>query len=116
MTMQMHYLEIVTPELDATCAALEKVHHVQFGKPEASLGNARTTRLPSGVTIGVRAPMNAAEMPVVRPYFLVDDLESAVNAAASAGAQIALPSMEIPGHGTIAIYFMGGAQYGLWKK
>ena len=116
MTMQIHYLEIVTPEVDAACAALEKIHGVKFGRPDASLGAARTTKLPSGATIGVRAPMNAAETPVTRPYFLVDDLQAAVNAAASAGAQIALPSMEIPGHGTIAIYFMGGAQYGLWKK
>ena len=36
--MQVHYLEVVTPEVDATCAALAKLHDVTFGEPEAGLG------------------------------------------------------------------------------
>ena len=31
-TMNIHYLEIVTPEVDATCEALSKMHGVTFGE------------------------------------------------------------------------------------
>jgi predicted enzyme related to lactoylglutathione lyase len=114
-TMQVYYLEIVTPDMDATCDALEKLHGVSFGAPEAGLGNARTAALESGGMIGVRAPMHEAEEPVVRPYVLVDDLEAAVEAAEAAGGEIALPPTEIAGHGKFAIYIQGGIQHGLWQ-
>jgi len=113
--MQVHYLEIVTPDVDAVCAAFEKLYGVSFGAPEAVLGNARTAALAGGGRVGVRAPMHETEAPVVRPYVLVDDIDAAVRAAADAGAEIALPLMEIPGHGKIAIYFLGGVQQGLWQ-
>jgi predicted enzyme related to lactoylglutathione lyase len=51
----------------------------------------------------------------VRPYWLVDDIEAALAAAVSAGAQVALPPMEIPGRGTFAIYIHGRIQHGLWQ-
>ena len=31
--MKLQYLEIVTPEVDATCAACEKIHGVSFSDP-----------------------------------------------------------------------------------
>jgi predicted enzyme related to lactoylglutathione lyase len=113
--MQIHYLEIVTPDVDATCGALEKVHGVSFSAPEAGLGNARTAALKDGGQIGVRAPMHEAEEPVVRPYVPVDDIEAAAEAAQVAGAEIAHPPMEIPGHGKFAIYIQGGIHHGLWQ-
>lgn len=114
--MLVQYLEIVTAEVDATCSALEKLHGVSFGKPEAVLGNARTATLEGGGRIGVRAPMRKDEEPVVRPYVLVDDIEAAVKAAKAAGGEIALSATEAPGLGKFAIYFQGGIQYGLWQK
>jgi hypothetical protein len=39
--MQVHYLETVTPEVDATCEALAELHGVTFSQPEAGLGNSR---------------------------------------------------------------------------
>ena len=84
--IQVHYLEIVTPDVDAMCGTLEKLHGVKFSKPEAELGNARTAALDGGGLIGVRAPMREDEEPVVRPYLLVDDIESAVEAARAAGS------------------------------
>ncbi len=36
--MKTQYLEIVTPEVDATCATLEKLHGVSFSAPEAAGG------------------------------------------------------------------------------
>lgn len=113
--MKVQYLEIVTPDVDATCAAYAELHGVTFGPPDAGLGNARTAALANGGKIGVRAPMRETEEPVVRPYLLVDDIEAAVEAAQAAGGEIAHPPMEIPGHGKFAIYIQGGIQQGLWQ-
>jgi predicted enzyme related to lactoylglutathione lyase len=113
--MRAHYLEIVTPEVDSVCAAYSAAHDVTFGDPDAGLGNARTARLDAGSLVGVRAPMHEMEQPVVRPYWLVDDIQAAVAAAVEAGAEVAHPPMEIPGHGTFAIYITGGIQHGLWQ-
>lgn len=115
-TTGVHYLEIVTPEVDATCATYERVHGVTFGDPEPGLGNARTADLGNGGKIGVRAPLRESEEPVVRAYLLVDDIEAAVRAAAETGAEIAHPPLELPGHGTFAIYFQGGVQHALWQR
>lgn len=114
--MHIHYLEIVTPDVDATCDALASAHGTTFSEPIPELGNARMAPLDSGGSISVRAPMRPTETPVVRPYIMVDDLAAAVEAARAAGAQIALPAMEIPGRGTIAIYILGGIEHGLWQK
>lgn len=111
----VQYLEIVTPDVDATCKALERLHGVSFGDPDPGLGQARTATLVGGGRLGVRAPMRPDEAPVVRPYVLVDDIGAAVKAAEAAGAQIALPPMEIPGQGKFAIYIQGGIDHGLWE-
>ena len=89
--MRVHYLEIVTLDVDATCAALAKLHGVTCSEPEAGLGNARTAALANGGKVGVRAPMAEAEEPVVRPYLLVDDIEAAAAAAVEAGGDIGAP-------------------------
>lgn len=114
--MKIYYLEIVTPDVPAVCAAYAAVEGVEFGTPDAGLGNARTAPLPGGGLIGVRAPLHETEQPVVRPYWLVDDIAAAVAAVEKAGAQIAHPPLEIPGHGTFAIYIHGGVQHGLWQR
>lgn len=114
--MQLHYLEIVTPEPARTCEALAAVHGTAFGEPVAELGGARTADLAGGGRISVRGPLRPDETPVVRPYLRVDDLDAAVAAAREAGAEIALPSMEIGGQGRIAIYLLGGIEHGLWER
>jgi predicted enzyme related to lactoylglutathione lyase len=113
--MLVQYLEIVTADVDATCSALEKLHGVSFGEPEAALGNARTATLTGGGRVGVRAPMREDEAPVIRPYVLVDDIEAAVKAAEAAGGEFAMYATEVPGLCKFAIYFQGGIQYGLWE-
>lgn len=113
--MKIQYLEIVSPDVDAICKTYEQLYGVQFGDPDASLGNARTADLPNGGLLGVRAPLRDTEEPVVRPYFLVEDIEASVSKAADSGAEIALPPMELPGHGRCAIFIQGGAEHGLWQ-
>lgn len=114
-TMLVQYLEVVTPDLDETCSALEKVHGVQFGEPVVAFGNARMATLKGGGRIGVRRPMRADEEPVVRPYVLVEDIEAAVKTAEAAGAEFAMYATPMPDGGKFAIYFQGGIQYGLWE-
>lgn len=113
--MRIRYLEIVTRDVDAVCAAYAAAHAVQFSKPDAGLGNARTAPMQGGGLVGVRAPLHVSEEPVVRPYWLVDDIEAAVAAAVKAGAVVAHPPLLIPGHGTFAIYIQGGVHHGLWQ-
>jgi predicted enzyme related to lactoylglutathione lyase len=114
--MQIYYLEIVTRDVDAVCSAYAAANDVQFGKPDSGLGNARTAALSGGGLVGVRAPLRETEEPVVRPYWLVDDIEAAVGAARQAGGELAHPPLEIPGHGTFAIYLQGGIDHGLWQR
>lgn len=114
--LAVHYLEIVSTDVSATCDALEKLHGVAFREPDPGLGNARTAKLAGGGRIGVRAPMRTDEEPVVRPYLLVEDIEAAIKSAEGAGAQFAMNATEIPGQGKFAIYFLGGIQYGLWQR
>jgi uncharacterized protein len=114
--MQIQYLEIVTPDVDALCAHYSKVHGVTFSDPDPNLGGARTAKLIGGGMLGIRGPLRDDETPVVRPYVLVDNIAASVTAAADAGAGIALPPMELPGHGTCAIVFQGGIECGLWQR
>lgn len=114
--MQAYYLEVVTPDVDAVCGAYAAAYGVEFGDPEPALGNARTAPLSGGGFVGVRAPLRASEQPVVRAYWLVPDIDSAVAAAVKAGAQLALPPMDIPGHGKCAIYILGGVEHGIWQR
>ncbi len=111
----VHYLEIVTPDVEATCRLYAKSHGWRFGAATPELGNARVATLPGGSLCGIRAPMHAQEKPIVRTYLRVTDLAGAVKEAAKQGATIAIESMDLPGHGTIAIYFLGGIEQGLWQ-
>ena len=113
--LRIHYLEIVTPSVNETCEKLELAHGVTFGDPVPQFGNARTAKLQGGGRIGVRAPLRETEVPVVRPYVLVDDIHAAVQAAEDKGAQVAIPPLEIPGQGTFAVYLLGGIEHGLWQ-
>ena len=112
--MQIHYLEIVTQNVDAVCAAYEKSTGAQFCAPEELLGNARVADIAGG-RIGIRAPMHETETPVVRPYFLVDDVENTLENVVKTGGEIIHAPLEIPGFGKFAIYVQGGNQLGVWE-
>lgn len=112
----VEYLEIVTTEVESTCNALSKLQDLSFGEPVAELGNARIAALPGGGRVGVRAPMADHDKPIVRPYFLVEDIDAKVEAMKELGAEIAMPGTEIPGQGKFAIYMLGGTQHGIWQN
>ncbi len=113
--MKIHYLEIVASDAQAVCAAYEAAQGIKFGSADPMLGGARTAALPDGSSVGVRGPLRDTERPVVRPYWLVDDIEAALEAATKQGAFVAHPPMEIPGKGTFAIFIQGDVDHGLWQ-
>ena len=113
--MKVHYLEIVSTDVDAICATYEAVHGVQFGEADELFGGARTCQLPGGSIIGVRGPLRDTEDPIMRPYWLVEDIEKAVGSVKAQGAEIAVPPLEIPGKGKFAIYIKGAIDHGFWQ-
>jgi predicted enzyme related to lactoylglutathione lyase len=113
--MKVHYLEVVASDVDAVCATYEAAHSIKFGSADPLLGGARTAPLPDGGSIGVRAPLRDTGKPVVRPYWLVDDIKAALDRVSKQGALVAHPPLEIPGRGTFAIYIQGDVDHGLWQ-
>jgi len=113
--MKVHYLEIVSRDAIAVCTAYEITHSVKFGEPDALLGGAKTCALADGSIVGVRGPLRDNEEPVVRPYWLVDNIDQAVADLEATGAEIAMPPMEIPDRGKFAIYILGSNDHGLWQ-
>jgi predicted enzyme related to lactoylglutathione lyase len=113
--MHIHYLEIVTADVDAVCAAYASANGLEFGEPDSLLGYARTATLAGGGIVGIRAPLSESEKPVVRPYRLVVDIEAAVAAAVEAGGVVIHEPLELPGRGTFAIFVLGGNELGLWQ-
>lgn len=114
--MIMHYLEFVTPDVDGVCTSLSTAVVGTFSAPEPLLGQARIAHRADGSMVGVRAPMHETETPIVRPYWLVDDIEQAFKNVLKAGATELHPPMAIPGFGRFAIFSQGGIQQGLWQR
>jgi hypothetical protein len=83
------------------CASYEAAHSIKFGSADPLLGDARTAPLPDGGSIGVSGPLRDTEEPVVRPYWLVDDIDAALAAPSKQGALVAHPPLEIPGKGYV---------------
>lgn len=115
-SMKIHYLEIVTPDVEAICSQYASLQGISFSDPNVHLGGARTATLDNGGTLGVRAPMHDQETPVVRPYVLVEDIKAAVTSAVEAGAKVIVPPMEIPNFGMCAIVVLGGIECGFWQE
>lgn len=98
-----------------TCKPYEATYSAKFSEPDEILGGAKTCVLADGSIVGVREPLRETEMPVIRPYWLVEDIEKAVEGLQAQGAQIAVPPMEMPNKGKFAIYILGGHDHGLWE-
>jgi len=113
--MQIHYLEVVTQDVDAACELYTTLHGLRFNDGDQHLGGARTAAMMNGGTMGIRAPMHDGENAVTRAYMLVDDIKATVAAVEQSGAEMMVPPMNIPGHGTIAIYEQNGIEAGLWQ-
>jgi predicted enzyme related to lactoylglutathione lyase len=114
--MVIHYLEVVTEEVDASCELFAQLHGLSFGPPDPDLGQARVAERPDGGLVGIRSPLAEHEAPIVRTYLAVDDIEQAVEVAERRGATIAYPPTRQGKRGTFAIFIEGDVQHGLWQR
>jgi predicted enzyme related to lactoylglutathione lyase len=113
--MSIHYLEIVSDDVDALAAFYERIDGLSFGPPDPDLGQARVATRSDGTLVGIRKPLAAHEQPIMRAYFAVDDIQQATKQAEQAGATVAYPPTRQGQRGTFAIVFHGGVQHGLWQ-
>ncbi len=111
----IHYLEIVTPDVEAACRHYSTAYGWRFEPAGPELGHSHVSQLPGGSLCGIRAPMHVEEMPIVRTYLRVADIDVATREAERLGAQVLLESMDLGRWGKISIYAFGGIQQGLWQ-
>jgi predicted enzyme related to lactoylglutathione lyase len=114
--MAVHYLEIVSAEIDTLTALYQRIHGLSFGPPDPDLGQARVATRADGTLVGIRKPLAVHEQPIVRTYLAVDDIQEAVKKAEDSGAVIAYPPTRQGQRGTYAIVIQGGVQHGLWQR
>ena len=114
--MGVHYLEIVSNDVDALCALYESVHGLSFGQPDPDLGQARVATWADGTMVGIRKPLAAHETPTMRTYLVVEDIQRATQEAQARGATIAYPPTRQGQRGSFAIVIQGGVQHGLWQR
>jgi predicted enzyme related to lactoylglutathione lyase len=116
LEMAVHYLEIVSNDVDGLTAFYERVHGLSFGSPDPDLGQARVARAAEGGLVGIRTPLAAHEQPIVRTYLAVEDIGQAVKLAVEAGATVAYPPTRQGAQGTFAILIQGDVEHGLWQR
>jgi uncharacterized protein len=114
--MTVHYLEIVSNDVDTLTALYQRVHGLSFGPPDADLGQARVATRADGTLVGIRKPLAAHEQPIMRTYLAVEDIHQAVKNAEDSGATIAYPPTQQGRRGTFAIVIKGDVQHGLWQR
>ena len=116
LEVTIHYLEIVTNDMEAACAVYERAHNLTFGSEDSDLGQARTAAWPDGSLVGIRKPLAEHEKPTMRTYLEVADIQTAAQKAEAAGAVIAYPPTKQGAQGTFAIFIHGGVEHGLWQR
>lgn len=114
--MAVHYLEIVSNDVDALSELYERMYGLSFGPPDPDLGQARVATQADGALIGIRRPLATHEQPIVRAYVAVDDIQQALKEAEESGAAIAYPATRQGNRGTFAIVIQGDLEHGLWQR
>jgi predicted enzyme related to lactoylglutathione lyase len=114
--MSVHYLEIVSDDVEALTSLYQRMYGLSFGPPDPELGQARVATRADGTLVGIRKPLAAHERPILRSYLEVEDIQQAVRKAEVSGAMIAYPPTQQGQRGTFAIVIQGGVQHGLWQR
>jgi predicted enzyme related to lactoylglutathione lyase len=112
----VHYLEIVSNDVDALVGLHQRIHGLSFGPADADLGQARVATRADGTLVGIRKPLAAHERPIVRTYVAVEDIQQAVKTAQENGATVAYPPTRQGQRGAFAIVVQGGVEHGLWQQ
>ncbi len=114
--MAVHYLEIVSNDVDTLTGLYRRMHGISFGPPDPDLGQARVATQADGGLVGIRKPLAAHEQAIMRTYLAVEDIERAVKEAEDCGATIAYPPTRQGNQGTFAIVIQGEVEHGLWQR
>jgi predicted enzyme related to lactoylglutathione lyase len=114
--MAVHYLEIVSNDVDILTALYQRTLGLSFGPPDPDLGQAHVATQADGTLVGIRKPLAAHEQPIMRTYLAVEDIQRAVKKAEDSGAMIAYPPTRQGERGTFAIVIQGDVQHGLWQR
>jgi predicted enzyme related to lactoylglutathione lyase len=114
--MAVHYLEIVSNEVDILTGLYQRVYGLSFGPADPDLGQARVATQADGALVGIRKPLAAHERPITRAYLAVEDIQRAVNEAEESGATIAYPPTRQGTRGIFAIVIHGDVEHGLWQR
>jgi predicted enzyme related to lactoylglutathione lyase len=112
--MAVHYLEIVSTDVDALTELYQRMHGLSFDPPDPDLGHARVAAQADGPLVGIRKPLAEHEQPILRTYIAVEDIQQAIGEAEESGAMIAYPPTRQGHQGTFAIVIKGGVEHGLW--
>jgi predicted enzyme related to lactoylglutathione lyase len=114
--MALHYLEIVSNDVESLTSLYQRVYGLSFDPPDPDLGHAHVATRADGSLVGIRKPLAAHEQPIMRTYLAVEDIQDAVKRAEDTGATVAYPPTQQGQRGTFAIVFQGGVQHGLWQR
>jgi uncharacterized protein len=114
--MAVHYLEIVSNDVDTLTGLYQRMHGLSFGPPDPDLGQARVATRADGTLVGIRKPLAAHEQPIARTYLAVEDIQQAVKMAEEHGATIASPPTRQGQRGIFAIVIQAGVEHGLWQR
>jgi predicted enzyme related to lactoylglutathione lyase len=114
--MAVHYLEIVSTDVDTLVGLYERMQGLSFGSADPDLGQARVATRADGTLVGIRRPLAAHEHPIMRTYLAVEDIQQAVKKAEEHGATVAYPPTRQGQRGTFAIVIQGGVEHGLWQR
>jgi predicted enzyme related to lactoylglutathione lyase len=110
--MAVHYLEIVSNDVDTLTGLYQRMHGLSFGPPDPDLGQARVAIRSDGTLVGIRTPLAAHEQPIMRSYLAVEDIQQAVKKAEEHGATVAYPPTQQGQRGSFAIVIQGDVQHG----
>ena len=114
--MAVHYVEIVSHDVDTLTGLYQRMHGLSFGPPDPDLGQARVATQADGTLVGIRQPLAAHEQPIMRTYLAVDDIHHAVTKAEDSGATVAYPPTRQGQRGTFTIVIQGDVEHGLWQR
>ena len=114
--MAVHYLEIVSNDVDTLTGLYQRMQGISFGPPDPDLGQARVATRADGTLVGIRKPLAAHEQPIMRSYVAVENIQQAVKKAEKHGATVAYPADPTGTAGDLCNRDSGDVQHGLWQR
>lgn len=111
------WADLSTPDLDGARRFYGALLGWSFDPSVAEMGNYTTARMHGGTVAAIAPKMPGMDMPTVWSVYLkTADLDATAKRFTSAGGNLQVPPMEIPGQGRMAFGFdPTGAAIGFWE-